>query len=1150
MRKHVDQIVLSASDLVGYLNCGHLTELDLQVAEGALAKPKHWDPLLEILRERGDQHEKAFIAHLEAQGLISVRIYGVDITPAAVAETRAAMEAGAQIIVQAALAHDKWVGRADILRRVEKPSNLGSRSYEIIDTKLARETKAGSVLQLCLYADLLEQVQGIAPEYVYVVAPWSDFEPQAFRYADYAAYFRKAKAAAEAATSEGAPGGQYPEPKEHCDICRWRNQCDARRRADDHLCLVAGISKNQTAELQENGITTAAELAAMPTPMPWKPKKGSPLSYEKAREQARIQMESREAGEVRYELLPIVEDIGLCLLPEPSDGDIFFDIESDAFVGEHGLEYLFGYIYRDENGAWTCTADWAFERKGEKAIFERFVDFVNERREQYPDLHIYHYAPYEPGALKRLMGRYATREGEIDDFLRSNLLVDLYSVVRNGVRAGVESYSIKKLEPIYGFERDTSLPDANVALARLQAGLELGDIDAIDGEVRATVQSYNYDDCASTIALRDWLEDRRQELVDAGTEVPRPLPSDQEPSEALTERQEAVQALIERLTADVPADIEERSEEQHAHWILANILDWHRREDKAAWWEYFRLSALTPEELVDERTALSQLVFVGDVSPQGARTPVHRYAFPQQDTDIRGDEELRMNSGDKIGSVVAVSADDRTVDIKKMGKTADIHPEGVFAHQMFNTKEQANSLMRLGEYVADHGIEGDGPYQSARALLLRLKPELGNGPIRQPDETTLQAALRVARELGEGVFPIQGPPGTGKSYTGARMICELVKRGKKVGITANSHKVIRNLLDKVVEAAPEMKVDLCCVQKPKFGETEPDQERLKFVTGNAGVYAALGSGSAQVAGATHFLWSRADAHEVLDVLVIDEAAQMSLANVLAVAQSAKALILLGDPQQLDQPTQGTHPDGTGVSALEHVLGGAHTIAEDRGLFLEETWRLHPDICQFNSELFYDDKLHSVEGCELQEIRCAGSLSGTGLRYVPVEHSGNQSSSIEEAEAVAGLVKEVLSGQPTWTDREGQERPLTLEDILIIAPYNAQVFEIQQRLPGARVGTVDKFQGQEAPIAIYSMATSSHADAPRGMDFLYSSNRFNVAISRAKCVVVLFASAKVFEAECRTPRQMQLANAFCRYLEFADTIADRGRSNECGAKGNK
>ena len=1141
MKQHANEIVLSASDLVGHLNCGHLTQLDFQVATGVSAKPKRWDPVLEILRERGDRHEKAFIEHLKDQGISAVEIDGIDITPASVSATRAAMASGAEIIIQAALKNGRWVGRADILRRVETPSDLGSWSYEIIDTKLARETKAGSVLQLCLYADLLEKAQGVAPEYIYVVAPWSEFEPQQFRFADYAAYFRRAQTAAEQATTGEAASFEYPEPKEHCDVCRWSHQCDARRRADDHLCLVAGISKNQTAELQENGVATAAALAAMPTPMPWKPKKGSPLSYDKVREQARIQIASREAGVVQYELLPVVDGIGLCLLPEPSEGDIYFDIESDAFVGEHGIEYLFGYIYRGADGKETFTADWAFDRDGEKAIFEHFVDFVNARREQYPDLHIYHYAPYEPSALKRLMGRYATRENEIDDFLRSGLLVDLYSVVRNGLRAGVESYSIKKLEPMYGFERDTSLPDANVALASLQAGLEFGDIASISDEVRSTVQSYNQDDCASTIALQEWLENSREDLVRAGTDVPRPLPSDQQPSEALTERQEAIQALITRLTADVPADLEDRTDEQHARWILANLLDWHRREEKATWWEYFRLAGLTPNELIDERAALSGLTYQGTIDKTARGIPTDRYRFVQQDTDLRGNETLKQAGGEALGTVVAINNVERTIDIKKTGNTSAIHPEAVYAFDNYSSKVQADALFRIGEYVADHGIEGDGSYLAARALLLRQAPQISGQPIRQDSEIPLDAALRIADHINGGILPIQGPPGTGKTYTGARMICRLVERGKKVGITANSHKVIRNLLDEVVEASIEMGIDLTCVQKPK--EHEPDQDRLVFARKNDGVFSALVTNRCQVAGGTSYLWAREDAVETLDVLVVDEAAQMSLANVLAVSQSAHALILLGDPQQLDQPTQGTHPDGTGVSALEYILRGEHTVGEDQGLFLEETWRLHPDICNFNSELFYDDKLRSVTGCEQQKIRSGGPLTGTGLRYLPVEHSGNQSSSIEEADAVTALVEEVLAGQPTWIDRAGHERALTLEDILIIAPYNAQVFEIQQRLPGARVGTVDKFQGQEAPIAIYSMATSSHADAPRGMEFLYSANRFNVAISRAKCVAVLVASLKIFEAECRTPRQMQLANAFCRYLETSEHLAFpvKGRS---------
>jgi len=288
-----------------------------------------------------------------------------------------------------------------------------------------------------------------------------------------------------------------------------------------------------------------------------------------------------------------------------------------------------------------------------------------------------------------------------------------------------------------------------------------------------------------------------------------------------------------------------------------------------------------------------------------------------------------------------------------------------------------------------------------------------------------------------------------------------------------------------------------------------------------------------VAGGTAWFWTRPDAVDAVDVLFVDEAAQMSLANVLAVSQAARTVVLLGDPQQLDQPTQGSHPDEVDVSALDHILGGHQTIAEDRGLFLEETWRLHPTICAFTSELFYEGRLHPHRGLELQEIRSTGLLQGSGLRYRAVPHAGNQSSSPEEAEVVRSLVTDVLAAHPTWINREGREAPLVPADILIIAPYNAQVFELQTRLRGARVGTVDKFQGQEAPLVIYSMTTSSHADAPRGMEFLYSLNRLNVATSRAQCICVLVASPSVFEADCRTPEQMRMANAYCRYLELAE-----------------
>jgi uncharacterized protein len=647
--------------------------------------------------------------------------------------------------------------------------------------------------------------------------------------------------------------------------------------------------------------------------------------------------------------------------------------------------------------------------------------------------------------------------------------------------------------------------------------------------VKDVVVGYNRDDCVSALKLRDWLEHLRTGLIAEGAQVARPQPKSALPSEELDERQRKVTALVERLTADVPADKTQRTPEQHARWILANTLDWHRREDKSTWWEYYRLEALPADELFEERAAIGGLEFVAAVGGT-SKAPNHRYRFPAQETELRGEESLHMAGGGKFGSVESISFENRTVDIKKRKDTADIHPTAVFAHDTVNTKELAAALLRIGEHVADEGFGDSGKYIAAQDLLLRNPPRLGSEPIRLISETPVAAAKRIIVKLPGGVLPIQGPPGAGKTFTGARMICSLVQAGKRVGVTANSHKVIRNLLDEVVRAADEIKMTLQCVQK--VAEDQDDVPRISFTTDNAVACGSLPSGKCQVVAGTAWLWARPEAHELVDVLFVDEAAQMSLANVLAVSQACKTLVLLGDPQQLDQPMKGSHPEGTDVSALDHLLAGKPTIGPNEGLFLEETWRLHPDVCAFTSELFYEGRLQSRAGLERQVIRSSGSIQGSGLRYLPVEHTGNQNASIEEADRIRDLVNEILGTGSTWIDAKGEEKLITLDEILIIAPYNAQVFELQERLPGARIGTVDKFQGQEAPITIYSMTTSSHADAPRGMEFLYSLNRLNVATSRARCVCVLVGSPRLFEPECKTPRQMELANAFCRYLEMA------------------
>lgn len=1128
MRLIRNGLQLSASDLVGHLDCHHLTALDAAVARGTAAKPTIWDPMLETLAERGRAHERAYLEKLKESGLSVVEIEGGGVTSAQAAQTLEAMRAGTAIIYQGALLHDVWSGRADIFRRVEVSSDLGRWSYEVIDAKLSRETKGATVLQLSLYSELLAAAQGRVPEYMYVVTPGTGFEPEAYRTAEFAAYYRQVKKGMEGFLAIAEIPSTYPEPNPHCELCAWRVPCDLRRRSDDHLCLVAGISKIQISELRAHEVSTLAALAEVPLPLGWKPDRGSASSYERIREQARIQLLGRVEQKPVYEILEVEKGLGLSRLPSPSPGDMFLDLEGDPFVEDGGLEYLFGYAFEEEGLQYR--GDWAVSREGEKKAFEAFVDFAMTRWEKYPDFHIYHYAPYEPSALKRLMGRFASKEEEIDRLLRGQVFVDLLQVVRHSIQASVESYSIKELEKFFGFNRGTPLKDASRALANVQTALQMADPQALTQELKDTVTGYNKDDCLSAKALRDWLEVIRADLVAKGAAIDRPPPPDLEVSENLTDWQKRVLALTERLTQGIPVDPAERSEIQQAQWILAHTLDWHRREKKAFWWEFFRLSALSDDDLFDERAGLSGLEFVGVVGGT-AKTPVHRYRYASQETELRAGDGLCRAGGEKLGSIEDISLDQRTVDIKKRQDSANIHPRAIFEHDEFNTTVQAESLLRIGEWVADNGIEATGEYVAARGLLLRRLPDMGGQPLSVQVETLLEGAIRIAPHLSAGVLPIQGPPGTGKTHVGARMIATLVKAGRRVGITANSHTVIRRLLDEVVKAAREAGVQIQCIQKT---DTLEAADSILVTNSNDEPFDAL-HGSCQVAAGTAWLWAREEAHDSVDALFVDEAAQMSLANVLAVSQAAPSLVLLGDPQQLDQPTQGTHPEGTGVSALDYILDGHQTISSDRGLFLGETWRLHPAICDFTSEVFYESRLYPVKGLELQYVRSKGRVSGSGLRYVPVEHQSNQNSSPEEAEIIERLVADILKTGSSWTSREGIEKPVTYEDILIIAPYNAQVFDLKEKIPGARIGTVDKFQGQEAAIVIYSMTTSTHADAPRGMGFLYSLNRLNVATSRAKCVSILVCSPALFEPECRTPEQMRMANAFCRYLEMARPI---------------
>lgn len=1110
MKAQEQSLSLSATDLSNFLACRHRIGLEMAAAAGKIRKPRLDDPQLEALFRRGLEHERARVEALASDGRNVVDLSAASNHELAIEITLAAMHDATDVIVQAALAHGAWQGRPDLLVKVATPSPvLGGWSYEIEDTKLARETRAGAILQLGLYCELLALAQGVRPERFRIITPTSTAE---FRVDDFAAYFRWVRAGLETTSQsdfEALLAETYPEPCDHCDVCPWAIRCVERRRKDDHLSLVAGISRLQRRELVEREVHTLQAFAELPLPLSFKPKHGAAKSYEKVREQARLQLESRGKEIPSFELVEVVADEGLCLLPEPTRGDVFLDLEGAPFAGEIGAggrEYLFGVVTLDAAGKLIYRAIWADSLAAEKRAFEELVDWIGHQRTAHPGAHVYHYAAYEPSALKRLMCRHATRENEIDALLRAGALVDLYTVVRQSLRAGIERYSIKNLEPLYGYVREVNLKDARLHLQAMELALETDRFADLEPAVPQAVEGYNRDDCVSTVQLRNWLEGLRAELVEKGAPLPRPAPRDGAPSKELDERQKRVEALRAHLLE--VAEPERR--------LLAYLLDFHRREDKSSWWEYYRLRDLPEEELLDEPAAVAGLRFVDKIA-KVKRSEIHRYSYPPQELELRREDGLKLQHNEAQWSeVVAVDRTRCTIDVLVGPSKLTERPTAAFRHKYFNARVMEDALFAIGE-----GVASGNPNPLAERLLYART-----------------STSREVASLYGSVLAIQGPPGSGKTWTGGTMVCELVAAGKKVGITATSHKVIQNLLRSVEHEAKGRGLRVQLAHKDDPDKDEPPSS-VRFTDDNGEALAWLESGEIDVLGGTAWLWTRPEFAKSVDVLFIDEAGQMSLANALAVTQAAHGLVLLGDPQQLDQPRKGVHPDGIAVSALEHILGpNVKTMPPERGIFLPETRRFGSKICAFTSEVFYEGKLAPSAALDLERQALAGGpIDGSGLFLVEVAHEGNRSASGEEVEVVARLAEHLLARGSKWIDVGGNTAQFEPAHILVITPYNAQLARLAERLPERiEVGTVDKFQGRQAPVVIYSMATSSPELAPRGMEFLYSLNRLNVATSRAQCAAIIVASPRLFEPECKSPAQMKLASALCRFREMATVLA--------------
>jgi predicted RecB family nuclease len=1172
MRLVEGQLRLAASDLSNFLACRRLTSLDDLRAHGHLRPDKAFDLGFEMLVRRGEEHEARVLAQFRTEGLDVVEIPRSADADAARA-TRDALQGGVEVIYQGVLHTNSGdggaplLGRPDFLVRADRLAHADARpdgvprgelrGHEVLDAKLARTAKARAVLQSAFYSKLLAEVQDEEPGWMHLALGGGEIS--SFRVSDFAAYERRIRQLLESSLAAGADGNTpatpYPEPVEHCAICRWSANCDARRRADDDLSLIAGMPTSQRLALKAVGVSTRRGFAALETPP--KLSRGNPASLERAQLQARLQVASEDSGHIRFELLEperdhdgaLIPNRGLLALPEPCTGDLFFDIEGARYYSEDGrefgLQYLFGIVDNAElaaEGTPRYTQIWAFDRSGEKRAFEELIDFISARRRRNPRLHVYHYNHYEPTSIERLtalhetreeavgrlMGRFATREDELDELFRLGVFVDLYRVLRQGLRAGVEGYSIKRLEPLTGYRRVVDLHDATTQLLSFEASLDEGSAANLDKE-QHVVAAYNEDDCRSTLTLRDWLEERRSELeARLGSRLPRPFIDE----EARASEDPEVSRLKRELSAGVPDEASERTDQERSRVLLADLLEWHRREAKPAWWRYFWLTRLSSAELVGERDAIGDL-HGGEVIEHVKQSVVRRFSFPPQEHGFAAGDSARDPATEKTWTVWSLDEERGTIDLKIGKANAEVLPAAVIEPGPIGTKVLAESLRDLGERVLGEGLSGDDP---ASALLLRRRPA-GDGQrvgrLLRDGEGPDDAALRLVPVLENSYLPIQGPPGTGKTYAAAQSILALGASGRTVGIAGPSHAVIHNLLQELVRQAEGRGLTLRVGQR-----ADPENpflhERARSMS-YPQLVQALNDRDLDVVAGTAWLWAREEFTRSVDTLVVDEAGQLSLANVLAICGAASNVLLVGDPQQLAQPSRAAHPPGSGVSALEHVLGDSATMPDDAGLFLDQTHRMHPVLCRYCSEVFYDGRLGGIAGLERQSVHGERlPFTTSGLHVIEVHHEGNTNCSSEEAAEVGRLVRALLLCR--WRDRRMRVSPMNAEDVLVVTPYNAQVREIecafeQAQIGDVRVGTVDKFQGREAPVVIYSMATSSADEAPRGIEFLFDLHRLNVATSRARAIAIIVASPDLVRVFCRTPRQMVLANALCRAWEM-------------------
>lgn len=1125
-----DTVIYSASDLAAAATCEWALMRKLDGQLGRIEKLiVEEDEMLKRAGRLGTEHELATLAELRltrqvvefAQGAFSEFESGA-------ASTLEALRANVDVLYQATFFDGRLLGYADFIMKNEHGA------YEVYDTKLARKAKITALLQLAAYADQLTRLGIAVGDSVHIIL--GDGRTSTHSLREILPVYLKRRGRLQRILDERMTDtAATPWGDSRYSACGRCDACTEQVELTRDVLLVAGMKLTQRRLLSEAGVFTIDELAGRVEPV----EKLSPTTLANLREQAALQVERGIDGKPAVRLF---NADALLAIPSPDAGDIFFDFEGDPLYSEEGghewgIDYLFGLIETDA----TFRAFWAHTYAEEKQALVAFLAYVAERRKTFPAMHIYHYASYERTHLLSLAARHGVGEEAVDDLLRDNVLVDLYPIVRKSIRVGSHSYSIKKLEPLYmGDTRREGVDNAADSMTEYADArdlIESGEVTAGQAKLDA-IADYNEYDCVSTLKLRDWMLELASSAGVTATASPDiPLQFiEREPSPAYL----ALAAHVEDIAPG------ERTADDTAIALASAAIDYHRREGKKFWQEHFARLVDPFDDWADTRNVLMiegaevsvewhregrqkkdrrAIVVWGTLAPGSSIKPGSEhylvYDEPQPPIDERRSPGARAASTGTILEVIEESGQTVFVIEEQLASGAQQYshlPRALTPGPPPSAGTQVSAIEEWGQHVLD---ALPGMLRDAALDVLRREPP--RGVVAQAESDNVRAIVETLLGLDRSYLAVQGPPGTGKTYTGSRVIRDLVvNHGWKIGVVGQSHSNVETMLRAIVKSG----LDPALVGKKPQGAviadatwTQLDAKRVPAFTAQAGGW---------VLGGTAWTFSNANTvgRESLDLLVIDEAGQFSLASTIASAVSAKRLLLLGDPQQLPQVSQGSHPEPVDVSALGWLSEGHDVLPPEFGYFLEKSWRMHPAVCAPISRLSYEGKLESQAGERM--------LQGVepGLHPMPLAHFGNATQSEEEALSVVGLVRFTLGR--AWTDA-GKTRPLAQEDIIVVAPYNAQVELIALRLAQAGfddvlVGTVDKFQGREAAIAIVSLAASSAVEVPRGLEFLLLANRLNVAISRAQWAAYLIYSPGLTDSLPTNAAGLAQLSAFIELVE--------------------